>query len=133
MVSVVTALILGTAVVAAYPAATADNHAHAYIRINFFLAYSVFFLRLLKCWFGIDHNESPRYDLVKHGPAAVKSGGMTQKQWEVVQRNEPARANTVENYAFFVGAMAFATIAGVDNQDVNKAGMAYTVSRVVYN
>lgn len=108
------------------------NHAPAFLCFHFIFAYGVLSSRTLKQWYGIDHNASPRYDLAKYGDEAVRSGKITQKQLDMLQRNESAHANAVENYAFFLGAISFATFAGVDRKYVNRAGLAYTVARVAY-
>ncbi|RMD42705.1 hypothetical protein DV735_g2399, partial [Chaetothyriales sp. CBS 134920] len=113
-------------------ASNVPNHAPVFLFINFILAYAILPSTLLKCWYGIHHNESPRYDLVKYGRAAVKSGRMTHKQLEMIQRAESAHADLVENYAFFVATMAFATFAGVDNAEVNQTGLVYTVAQILY-
>ena len=108
------------------------NYAPAFLAFHFIWAYGVLSSRTLKQWYGIDHNASPRYDLVKYGDEAVKSGKISQKQLDMLQRNESAHANAVENYAFFVGAIGFATMAGVDRRLINRAGLAYTAARVAY-
>lgn len=111
---------------------TANNHAPAYLCFHFIFAYGVLSSRALKRWYGLDHNESPRYDLAKYGDAAVASGKITQKQLDMMRRTESASANAVENYAFFVAAVSFATFAGVERDAVNKAGLVYTLARVAY-
>jgi uncharacterized MAPEG superfamily protein len=117
---------------AASSASNMPNHAPTFLCFHFIFAYGVLSSRTLKQWYGIDHNESPRYDLAKYGDAAVKSGKITQKQLDMLRRNESAHANAVENYAFFVGAISFATFAGVEREYVNRAGLLYTVARVAY-
>lgn len=112
---------------------TTTNYGPAFLAFHFIFAYGVLSSRTLKQWYGIDHNASPREDLAKYGDAAVKSGKITQKQLNMLRRNESAHANAVENYAFFVGAMAFATFAGVDRGHVNRAGLTYTIARVAYS
>ncbi|KAF2831253.1 hypothetical protein CC86DRAFT_136970 [Ophiobolus disseminans] len=115
------------------PSATLiPNYAPAFLAFHFIWAYGVLSSRTLKQWYGIDHNESPRHDLDKYGNQAVKSGKITQKQLDILRRNESAHANAVENYAFFVGAIGFATLAGVDRRLINSAGLAYTLARVAY-
>ncbi|KAK0666771.1 hypothetical protein QBC41DRAFT_255406, partial [Cercophora samala] len=113
-------------------AATIPNYAPFFLGFHFFFAYGVLSSRTLKQWYGIDHNESPRYDLAKYGDAAVASGKITQRQLDMLKRNESAHANAVENYAFFVGAVSLATIAGVDRILINRAGLTYTIARVAY-
>ncbi|KAK7750984.1 hypothetical protein SLS62_007117 [Diatrype stigma] len=111
---------------------TATNHAPAYLCFHFIFAYAVLSSRPLKQWYGLDHNESPRYDLLKYGDAAVASGTITQAQLEMMRRAEAASANAVENYTFFVAAMSFATLAGLERDVINKAGLVYTIARVAY-
>ncbi|KAH7382656.1 hypothetical protein DE146DRAFT_669400, partial [Phaeosphaeria sp. MPI-PUGE-AT-0046c] len=108
------------------------NYAPALLSFHFIWAYGVLSSRTLKQWYGIDHNESPRYDLDKYGAQAVTSGKITQKQLNMLRRNESAHANAVENYAFFVGAIGFASLAGVDRRLINRAGVMYTIARVAY-
>lgn len=123
---------LGLRAVSSSPTFTTTNYGPAFLAFHFIFAYGVLSSRTLKQWYGIDHNASPREDLAKYGDAAVKSGKITQKQLNMLRRNESAHANAVENYAFFVGAMAFATFAGVDREHVNRAGLTYTIARVAY-
>ncbi|KAK3984624.1 hypothetical protein QBC44DRAFT_10377 [Cladorrhinum sp. PSN332] len=108
------------------------NYAPAYLAFHFIFAYGILSSRTLKQYYGIDHQESPRYDLVKYGEAAVKSGKLTKKQLNMLQRCESASANSVENYTFFVGAIGFATLAGVERTLINRWALAYTVARVAY-
>jgi uncharacterized MAPEG superfamily protein len=108
------------------------NYGPAFLSFHFIWAYGVLSSRTLKQWYGIDHNESPRHDLDKYGNEAVKSGKITQKQLDMLRRNESAHANSVENYAFFVGAIGFASLAGVDRHLINRAGLVYTMARVAY-
>ena len=114
------------------PSLTTASWAPAYLSFHFVFAYCVLAPRHLKQIYGIDHNVSPREDLAKYGDAAVKSGKITQKQLEMMRRNESAQANAVENYILFVGAMSFASFAGVERELVNRAGLVYTVARVAY-
>jgi len=115
-----------------FPNSTVPSYAPAFVSFHFFFAYCVLAPRHLKQIYGIDHNVSPREDLTKYGDAAVKSGKITQKQLEMMRRNESAQTNSIENYALFIGAMSFATIAGVEREVVNRAGLVYTVARVAY-
>ncbi|KAH6660146.1 hypothetical protein BKA67DRAFT_547008 [Truncatella angustata] len=108
------------------------NYAPAYLGFHFVYAYCILASRNLKQIYGIDHQASPREDLVKYGDAAVKSGKITQRQLNMLKRNEGAHANSVENYTLFVGAMGFATFAGVKAEYVNRAGLIYTAARVAY-
>lgn len=114
------------------PHSTTPNYAPAFVSFHFIFAYVVLAPRHLKQIYGIDHNVSPREDLAKYGDAAVKSGKITQRQLEMMRRNESTHANAVENYILFVGAMCFATFAGVEPELVNRAGLVYTVARVAY-
>ncbi|MCJ1434109.1 hypothetical protein MMC27_003475 [Xylographa pallens] len=114
------------------PNLTTPNYAPAYITLHFILAYCVLAPRHLKQIHGIDHNVSPREDLAKYGDAAVRSGKLTAAQLAMMRRNESAHANAIENYTLFVAAMAFATLAGVERELVNRAGLVYTVARVAY-
>jgi uncharacterized MAPEG superfamily protein len=114
------------------PNLTTPNCAPAFVSFHFIFAYCVLAPRHLKQIYGIDHNVSPREDLAKYGDAAVKSGKITQKQLEMMRRNESAHANAIENYILFVGAISFATFAGVERELVNRAGLVYTVARVAY-
>ena len=50
----------------------------------------------------------------------------------MMRRNESAHANAIENYILFLGAMSFATFAGVERELINRAGLVYTVARVAY-
>ncbi|KAI0867114.1 hypothetical protein F4860DRAFT_456447 [Xylaria cubensis] len=108
------------------------NWAPGLLSWQFFFAYGLLSSRTLKQWYGIDHNASPREDLAKYGDAAVRSGKITQKQLNMLKRNESAHANSVENYTLFVAAMGFATFAGVEPHLINRAGLLYTVARFVY-
>jgi uncharacterized MAPEG superfamily protein len=108
------------------------NYAPNFLAFHFIWAYGVLSSRTLKQWYCIDHNESPRYDLDKYGNEAVKSGKITQKQLDMLRRNESAHANAVENYAFFGTAIGFASLAGVDRRLINRAGLVYTLARVAY-
>jgi uncharacterized MAPEG superfamily protein len=108
------------------------NYAPAFLSFHFLWAYGILSSRTLKQWYGIDHNESPRYDLDKYGNDAVRSGKITQKQLDMLRRNESAHANAVENYAFFAAAIGFASLAGVDRRLINRAGLTYTLARVAY-
>jgi len=114
------------------PGLTTPNYAPAFLSFHFFWAYCALAPRHLKQIYGIDHNVSPREDLAKYGDAAVKSGKITQKHLEMMRRNESAQTNSIENLVLFVGAMGFATLAGVDREFINRAGLVYTVARVAY-
>lgn len=62
----------------------------------------------------------------------MQSGKISQKTLRMMKRNESAQANAIENYVLFVGAMGFASFAGVERETINRAGLVYTVARVVY-
>lgn len=111
---------------------TVPNYAPAYLAFHFVWAYGILSSRTLKQWYKIDHQESPRYDLAKYGEAAVKSGKITKRQLNMMQRCESASANSVENYTFFLGAIGFATFSGVDRQTINYWGLMYTAARIAY-
>ncbi|KAI1493627.1 hypothetical protein F5X96DRAFT_151676 [Biscogniauxia mediterranea] len=117
---------------ASLPSATIPNHAPGYLMFHFVFAYALLSSRILKQYYGIDHNASPREDLDKYGEEAVKSGKLTRKQLAMLRRNESAHANAVENYTLFVAAMSFATITGVEREYVNRVGLIYTAARVAY-
>ncbi|KAI3326691.1 hypothetical protein HD806DRAFT_520431 [Xylariaceae sp. AK1471] len=108
------------------------NYAPVYLGFHFFWAYCALASRHLKQLWGIDHQSSPREDVAKYGEAAIKSNKITQKQLNMLKRNEAAQANSVENYTLLVGAMGLATLAGVKPQTVNRAGFIYTVARIGY-
>ena len=129
MASLATALGLRTP---SSPNLPIPNHAPTFVSFHFFFAYCVLAPRHLKQIYGLDHNVSPREDLSKYGDAAVQSGKITQKQLDMMRRNESAHANAIENYILFVGAMSLATVAGVDRKLINRAGLVYTVARVAY-
>ncbi|KAF1990083.1 hypothetical protein K402DRAFT_349176 [Aulographum hederae CBS 113979] len=99
---------------------------------NFILAHALTSLRGTKILAGIDNNVCPREDLDRFGPAAVKSGKMTQAQLDTLKRRQAAHANAVENYPFFLGAMIFAELAGLEPAVVNRYAVVYTVIRTVY-
>ena len=48
------------------------SHAATYIVFHFLFAYAILSTRLLKQYYGLDHNVSPREDLAKYGPRAVE-------------------------------------------------------------
>ncbi|KAJ8110750.1 hypothetical protein ONZ43_g5794 [Nemania bipapillata] len=128
MASLATALGLRTA----GTGLSASNWAPGLLSWQFFFAYGLLSSRTLKQWYGIDHNASPREDLAKYGESAVRSGKITQKQLDMLRRNESAHANSVENYTLFVAAMGFATFAGVEPHLINRAGLLYTTARLAY-
>jgi len=116
----------------ALPNSTIPNYAPAWVTFHFFWAYVALAPRHLKQWYGIDHQVSPREDLAKYGDAAVKSGKISQKTLGMMKRNESAQHNSTENYILFVGATAFATVAGIEPELINRAGLVYTLARFAY-
>ena len=114
------------------PSTSVPNYGPAYLIFNFLLAYGGLAPRHLKQYYGIDHNVSPREDLTKYGERAVRDGKLTQRQLNMIKRNESAQANTVENFTLFVAGVTFATFAGVPTQTINTACLTYTVARIAY-
>ncbi|KAK5119557.1 hypothetical protein LTR85_007385 [Meristemomyces frigidus] len=108
------------------------SHTSGYIIFHFLFAYAALASRLPKQYYGIDHNVSPREDIVKYGPKAVASGKVTQKQLNMLKRIESAHANSVEHFPMFVGAMIWAHVAGLPTTEINASALAYTVARVAY-
>ncbi|KAH7117549.1 hypothetical protein B0J11DRAFT_536229 [Dendryphion nanum] len=106
--------------------------AGAYLIFHFMWAYGITSSRTLKQIYGLDHNVSPREDLAKYGSAAVSSGKITQRQLDMLKRNESAHANSYENFPVFVGAILWAHVAGLDNVQINGSALVYTVIRIVY-
>lgn len=51
----------------------------------------------------------------------------------MLKRNEWAHANSVESFPLLFCALGFASMAGVPPQDINRAGLVYTVARVCYD
>jgi uncharacterized MAPEG superfamily protein len=117
----------------ALPNSTIANYAPAWVTFHFFWAYVVLAPRHLKQIYGIDHQASPREDLAKYGDAAVKSGKISKKMLGMMKRNESAQLNSTENYILFVGATAFATVAGVEQELINRACLVYTLARFAYS
>ncbi|KAI0599559.1 hypothetical protein F4775DRAFT_550406 [Biscogniauxia sp. FL1348] len=111
---------------------TLPNHAPGYLIFHFIFAYGLLSSRTLKQYYGIDHNAAPREDLDRYGEAAVRCGRLTRGQLAMLRRNEAAHANAVENYALFVAAVGFATVARVEREYVNRAALVYTAARVAY-
>ena len=83
------------------PGIPPPSHSAAFLIWQYLFAYGVLSSRTLKQIYGIDNNVSPREDLGKYGAAAVQSGKITQKQLDMLKRNESAHANTVEHYTLF--------------------------------
>ncbi|KAI1821623.1 hypothetical protein F4861DRAFT_451046 [Xylaria intraflava] len=127
-----TSLALALGLRAAEAGQSVHSWAPGLLTWQFVYAYGLLSSRTLKQWYGIDHNVSPREDLAKYGDAAVRSGKITQKQLDMLKRNESAHANSVENYTLFVAALGFATFAGVETHLVNRAGLIYVTARFVY-
>jgi uncharacterized MAPEG superfamily protein len=108
------------------------SYTGGFLIFHFLWAYGITSSRTLKQFYGIDHNVSPREDLTKHGQAAVSSGKITQKQLEMLKRNESAHANSHENFSVFAAAMLWAHVAGLGYADINASGLVYTVARLAY-
>ena len=117
---------------ASTPGSIPNSLAGHYLVFHFIFGYVVLAPRHLKQYHGLDHNVSPREDLSKYGPEAVRSGKITQAQLDQMKRVESASANSVENFVFFTGAMLWAQMAGVPAETVNAWGLAYTLARVGY-
>ncbi|KAL4733927.1 hypothetical protein BDV11DRAFT_199236 [Aspergillus similis] len=127
-----TALGLSLGLTSTSPGLTVPNLGPAALAFNFIFAYGLLSSRTIKQYYGIDHNVSPREDIAKYGDAAVQSGKISQKTLDMIKRNESAHANAVENYALLVGAVAMATVAGVERVSINRAVVLYTLARVAY-
>ncbi|KAJ9354842.1 hypothetical protein DTO027B9_4558 [Paecilomyces variotii] len=108
------------------------NYGPAFLGFHFLFAYGVLSSRTLKQWYGIDHNESPREDLVKYGEDAVRTGKITRRQLDMLKRNEAAHANSVENFTLLVASVLYASHAGVPAYTINAACLSYTVARMIY-
>lgn len=111
---------------------TSPTHAPHYLTFHFLFAYALLSSRPWKVAYKIDHNISPRDDLLKYGPLAVQKGRLTQSQLDQIRRVENCHANSTENFPLFVAAVLLAHVAGVENLVVNRLGLAYTVARVCY-
>lgn len=103
-----------------------------YLIFHFFFAYCIVGTRLPKLIYGIDHQTSPRQDLDKYGAGAVKAGKLTQAQLDQLCRIESANLNSTEHYPVFAAALLLSHVAGLPTTEINAAGLAYTVARVVY-
>ncbi|KAK4544105.1 hypothetical protein LTR36_004603 [Oleoguttula mirabilis] len=108
------------------------SQAAGYLIFHFLFAYGVLSSRMLKLYYGIDHNVSPREDLTKYGQKAVENGKITQIQLNRLKRIESAHANSVEHFPLFVGAMIWAQVAGLPTSEINASALVYTVARVAY-
>ncbi len=100
---------------------------------NFLFAYVFLAARPLKMLYKIDHNISPREDLVKYGDKYVQDGKITRSQLNLLKRNEAAHANAMEHFPLFVGSVLFASAGAVSNQRINVGCLAYGVARVIYS
>ncbi|KIV78884.1 hypothetical protein PV11_06489 [Exophiala sideris] len=108
------------------------NYAPYHAIFNFLSAYVFFSSRFLKNSYGIDHNVNPREDVARFGERAVQEGKITQKQLNLLKRNEALHANAVDHFPMFIGSALFATVAKVPNETVNRACLVYTIARLVY-
>lgn len=129
MTSILKNLGLGAADPANY---AIPNYGPYFLAFHFLYAYGILSSRTLKQWYGIDHQVSPREDLVKYGEAAVRDGKLSRRQLDMLKRNEAAHANSVENFTLLVASILFASYAGVPAQTINAAGVSYTVARLCY-
>ncbi|KAL4989989.1 hypothetical protein BDW68DRAFT_175351 [Aspergillus falconensis] len=130
--SLLTALGLTLGLTSTPPGLTVPNLGPTALSFNFILAYGLLSSRTIKQYYGLDHNVSPREDIAKYGDAAVQSGKISQKTLDMIKRNESAHANAVENYALLVGAVAMASVAGVERVSINRAVVGYTLARIAY-
>lgn len=108
------------------------NFAPHHTMFHFVFAYVVLSSRLLKQHLKIDHNVSPREDVSKYGERAVAGGKISQRQLNLVKRNEAAHANSMEHFPVFAASALFATVADVSNTQINGACAIYTAARIVY-
>lgn len=107
------------------------NYAPHFLIGNFLMTYVFFSTRPAKLLAKIDDNISPRGDLIK-ADRAVKEGKLTQERLDQIKRLQSAHENGMEHYSVFVGALAMAVSAHVDNATVNKYALIYTVVRAAY-
>ncbi|KAE8307579.1 hypothetical protein BDV41DRAFT_568955 [Aspergillus transmontanensis] len=124
--------VLTTLGLQAPPGEQASNHAVAYLLANWLISFGVFSTRREKLMLGIDHNQAPREDLAKFGEAAVQSGKITRQTLNRLKRQEAIMANSAEHYPLFVAAILVALHAGVSNDIMNRIGLWYAVSRLVF-
>lgn len=108
------------------------SYAATAIIFQFLFAHAAISTRPLKNYYRIDHNVSPRQDLTKYGPAAVAAGKLTQKQLNRLHRIEGAHANSIEHLPFFVGALIWAHVAGLETTEINRSALAYVLVRIAY-
>ncbi|KAI1125806.1 hypothetical protein F5Y10DRAFT_294304 [Nemania abortiva] len=106
------------------------NYAPAYVGFHFFWAYCALAPCHFKQLWGINHQSLPREDVAKYGEDAVKSNRITPGRLNMLKRNEAEHANSIENYTLLEGSMGFATMAGVNPQIINRAGLIYAVAPV---
>ncbi|EME44079.1 hypothetical protein DOTSEDRAFT_130948 [Dothistroma septosporum NZE10] len=104
-----------------------------YLIFHFMWAYVVLSSRVWKMYYHIDHNVSPRDDLVKYGSIAVQRGKITQAKLDQIRRVENCHANSMEHYPVFAAAIIFAHVAGVETSAINRIGLSYTVARLLYS
>ena len=99
---------------------------------NFLWAYAGLSSRTYKQYLKLDHNISPREDLVKYGEKAVQSGKITHEQLKTLKRNEAAHANRVENFCLLTAWTLLAVSASVPNEIMNAGCLVYTLSSIGY-
>ena len=100
---------------------------------NFLLSYVFSSARVQKMNLKIDDNVSPRYDLDSQKvESRIASGKITREQVDRLKRIYSAHQNSMEHFPVFIGAMLFATVAGLEEGMVNKYGLLYSVVRVLY-
>lgn len=103
-----------------------------YLIFHFIFAYAVLSTRPWKFYYKIDHQVSPREDLTKYGPEAVRRGKLTQAQLDQIKRVDSCSANSVEHFTLFTAAILLSHIAGVETSTINRIGFLYTVTRALY-
>ena len=89
-----------------------------------------FVLSHVKQWFGIDHDESPRYDLDQYGTDAARSGNITEKQLDMSGRNESAHASSVESYLSERLGLLF--INNFASMFINSYNISFSQTRLVH-
>lgn len=103
-----------------------------YLIANIVFAHAISSARALKAFYRIDNHISPRTDLDKLGARAVLEGRLTQRQLDMLKRNEAAHANSMDHLPIFAAALTLAMVAGLPAAEINCAGLAYTLARVAY-
>ena len=78
------------------------NYGPWFLFANWWFAYCTLSTRFSKIALGIDHNSSPRLDLVKYGDEAVRAGKLSQEKLDQLHRREAAHQNSVEGFTLFV-------------------------------